>query len=337
MSPLNKLFITAAMALFLTACKHDKLDIDVSDVKVPEVKFMRFEKDLFSITPQNLNVKKQELEKKYGSFYYMFANSIKGRGNPNDTNSLLEFVGNKDMYDAYKETQKSISDADITELETGLTECLKRIKYHFPNHKLPKHFTTCMSGFDFNFAYPDSVMGVSLDMYLGRTNMFYKMLQWPNYQVRLLNKEYMLPDMVRGWMLSEFDTNDSINNLLNNMILFGKVYYACDAILPDVADSIKIGYSKNQITYCKEFEKNLWGYLAAENRLYDNNLKVVIELTNDGPYTAAISKECPPRIAMWVGWQIVKSYMKNNESVTLEQLMKEKDAQKILSKSKYRP
>ena len=337
MSPLNKLFITATTILFLTACKHDKLDIDVSDVKVPEVKFMRFEKDLFAITPQNSNVKKQELEKKYGSFYYMFTNSIKGRSNPNDTNSLLEFVGNKDMYDAYKETQKSISDADITELETGLTECLKRIKYHFPNHKLPKHFTTCMSGFDFNFAYPDSVMGVSLDMYLGRTNMFYKMLQWPNYQVRLLSKEYMLPDMVRGWMLSEFDTNDSINNLLNNMILFGKVYYACDAILPGVADSIKIGYSKNQIAYCKEFEKNLWGYLAAENRLYDNNLKVVIELTNDGPYTAAISKECPPRIAMWVGWQIVKSYMKNNESVTLEQLMREKDAQKILSKSKYRP
>ena len=77
--------------------------------------------------------------------------------------------------------------------------------------------------------------------------------------------------------------------------------------------------------------------MAANNRLYDNNMKTVIELTNDGPYTAAISKECPPRIAMWVGWQIVRSYMKNNESVTLEQLMAEKDAQKILSKSKYRP
>lgn len=337
MSLFNKLFITTTAILFLVSCTRNKLDVDVSEIKVPEVKFMRFEKDLFSVTPQNFPSKKKELERKYGSFYYMFLNSIRGRGNPNDTNVILDFTGNKDMRDAFNETQKSVSDADIAELEAGLTECLKRIKYHFPNHKLPKHFTTCMSGFDFNFSYPDSVMGVSLDMYLGRTNVFYKMLQWPNYQVRLLNKEYMLPDMVRGWVISEFDNTDSINNLLNNMILFGKVYYACDAILPNVADTIKIGYTQKQMDYCKTYEKNVWGYMAAENRLYDNNLKTVIELTNDGPYTASISKECPPRIAMWIGWQIIKSYMKNNESVTLEQLMAEKDAQKILSKSKYRP
>jgi uncharacterized protein YjaZ len=40
---------------------------------------------------------------------------------------------------------------------------------------------------------------------------------------------------------------------------------------------------------------------------------------------------------MWVGWQIVKSYMKSNKEVTLSDLMNEIDAQKILSKSKYRP
>jgi hypothetical protein len=37
-----------------------------------------------------------------------------------------------------------------------------------------------------------------------------------------------------------------------------------------------------------------------------------------------------------VGLQIVRSYMKNNE-VTLAELMKETDSQKILNKSKYRP
>jgi hypothetical protein len=40
---------------------------------------------------------------------------------------------------------------------------------------------------------------------------------------------------------------------------------------------------------------------------------------------------------MWLGQQIVKSYMKHNSDVTLEDLMNEKDAQKILSKSKYKP
>lgn len=337
MKHLNKLFITVFISALLAACTHDKLDVDVTDINVPTVKFDRFEKEFFAINGNNITSKLPAIEKKYGAFYYMFVNTIKGRGNPEDTNSVLAFVTNKDMHDAYLETQKTISDKDIEDLENGMTDAMKRFKFHFPKRKLPKHFTTCMSGFDYNFAYPDSVMAVSLDMYLGKEHPFYKMLQWPHYQVRLLNKEYMVPDMVRGWLISEFDNTDSINNVLNNMILFGRIFYACDALLPDIHDSIKIGYSTAQMNYCKEFEKNLWGYMAANNRLYDNNMKTVIELTNDGPYTGAISKECPPRIAMWIGWQVVRSYMKNNESVTLEQLMAEKDAQKILSKSKYRP
>lgn len=337
MSHFNKLFITALAGLLFYSCEHDKLDVDVKDVKVPEVKFNRFEKEFFSITPQNISAKTNELQKKYGAFYYMFVNTVSGRGNPNDTNSIIAFTTNKDMHDAYLETQKVFTDGSLAELESGLTECMKRFKYHFPKRKLPKQFVTCMSGFDYNFAYPDSIMAVSLDMYLGRENVFYKMLQWPNYQVRLLNKEYMLPDMVRGWLISEFDNGQPVNNLLNNMIQFGKIFYACDALLPEVHDSIKIGYTTAQMKYCDEYEKNVWGYFASNNILYENSLKTIGEYTSDGPFTSAISKQCPPRIAMWIGWQVVKSYMKNNESVTLEQLMDEKDAQKILSKSKYRP
>lgn len=337
MSQFNKLFITLFLALLLWNCSHEPLDINVDSVNVPSVKFMRFDKDFFSITAQNIDVKTRELEKKYGSFYYMFVSTIKRRGMPEDTNSLLAFVTNKDMHDAYLETQKVISDADILKLEVGLTEGVKRFKYHFPDRKLPKKFATCMSGFDYNFAYPDSVMAVSLDMYLGRNNPFYKMLQWPNYQVRVLSKEYMLADIIRGWMISEFDNTEPENDLIHNMIFYGKIFYACDALLPKVHDSIKISYSTAHMKYCKDYEKNLWGFFAANNLLYENNIKTVIEFTNDGPYTSAISKECPPRIAMWVGWQIVRSYMKNNEKVTLDQLMNEKDVLKILNKSKYRP
>lgn len=333
----NKLFITIITCLSFFGCRHDKLDVDVSDVKVPEVKFMRFERAFFGISEQNISTKTKELQLKYGAFYYMFVNTISGRSNPGDTNSILAFTTNKDMHDAYLETQKIFNDQSLNELEAGLTQCMKRFKYHFPKRKLPKQFATCMSGFDYNFAYPDSIMVVSLDMYLGRENVFYKMLQWPNYQVRLLNKEYMLPDMVRGWMISEFDNGQPVNNLLNNMIQFGKIFYACDALLPDTQDSVKIGYTTSQMNYCNAYEKNIWGYFAANNILYENSLKTIGEYTSDGPFTSAISKQCPPRIAMWIGWQIVKSYMKNNENISLEELMEEKDAQKILNKSKYRP
>jgi hypothetical protein len=111
----------------------------------------------------------------------------------------------------------------------------------------------------------------------------------------------------------------------------------CDGLLPQVQDSIKMGYTTDQMSYCYKNEKNLWGFFAKDNKLYDNDLKLVSEFTSDGPFTRAISKECPPRIAMWLGKQIVKSYMEHNNNVTLEDLMNEKDMQKILLKSKYKP
>ena len=110
-----------------------------------------------------------------------------------------------------------------------------------------------------------------------------------------------------------------------------------DGLLPNVNDSLKFGYTTKQLNTCLENEKNYWGFFVKDNKLFDNDLKIVSEFTTDGPFTRAISKDCPPRIAMWIGRQIVKSYMEHNEKVTLNDLMNEKDSQKILSKSKYKP
>jgi hypothetical protein len=174
-------------------------------------------------------------------------------------------------------------------------------------------------------------------MYLGDTAKFYQMLRYPQYQTRKMNKEHLMPDIARGWLLTEFDNTMPENTLLHHTIFWGKIYYAVNALLPRTADSLVIGYSSKQIELCRKYEKQYWGYFAEKNRLYENSLTIIRELTSEGPFTAAISRECPPRIAMWIGWQIVRSYMKKNEKVTLSELMTDMDAQKILNKSKYRP
>lgn len=332
----NNLFITLASALLLNACRNDRIEADISGINIPKVKFQRLDKDLFAITEQNQKQKEIELENAYGSFYKQFIYTIIN-ANKSDTNYILQFVKDKDMNNAYQEVLKTVSEKDINELEDNLTDCEKRFRYFFPQRKLPAKHIAYFSGFNYNIVYPDSTLGISLEMYLGKDSPYYKMLQWPYYQVRSLSKEYMLPNLVRGWLITEFDNAEPTNNLLSHMIFYGKIFYACDALMPDIQDSVKIAYSKQQLDYCNKYEKNLWGFFAQENRLYENNLKTVTEFTTEGPFTGSISKECPPRIAMWVGWQIVKSYMEHNESVTLEALMKDSDAQKILNKSKYRP
>lgn len=336
MKHFNNLLISAVFVGLFSSCGSDKLDIDTSNVNIKPVKIERLDRDLFGINTGNSDTKKKELENKYGNFYRQFIYSIIN-ANQKDSDFVLKFVSDKDMKGAYDDVQSSINDGDIANLESELTECEKRFRVLFPNRKLPKRHIAYFSGFNYNIVYPDSVLGISLEMYLGSDNKYYKMLQWPAYQRRTLRKEYMLPNLIRGWLITEFDNAQPVNNLLNHMIFYGKIFYACDALLPNLNDSLKISYSSQQMEYCLNYEKNLWGFFAQENRLYENNLKTVTEFTSEGPFTGAISKECPPRVAMWLGWQIVRSYMKNNGNVTLSELMADTDAQKILTKSKYRP
>ena len=71
--------------------------------------------------------------------------------------------------------------------------------------------------------------------------------------------------------------------------------------------------------------------------LFKTESTVRASYLNEGPFTAEISQESPGRLGVWIGWQIVDSYMRNNEQVTIQELMSEGDAQKILEQSFYKP
>lgn len=335
-----RVLYSIVISSILCSCQPNKLDVDISDIKTVPLKTMRLEDDLFSLNESNFETKTAEIEKKYGVFYDRYLMNPLRIGGTKDTmykKLTLMFLHDKEIRESYQYVKKTFPNTFIDELTNESNDCVKRFKYHFPKRMVPTKLITCVTGWNYSTAYTDSALVIGLDMYLGDTAKFYEMLRYPKYQIKNMNKNYILSDMVRGWMLTEFDNSDPVNTLLNHTIFYGKLYYAVNALLPNTQDSILIAYSTKQMKYCKEYEKKLWGYFAEKNRLYENNLKTLRELTSEGPFTGAISSDCPPRIAMWVGWQIVKSYMKNSKELSLEDLMNEKDAQKILSKSKYRP
>jgi hypothetical protein len=335
-----KLFLTSIAAVSLFSCGHNRLDIDTKNVTIPPVVFKRMDKDLFALNQNNIVAETPALEKKFGPFYNRFISSIINNAGVHDSlygQSLLRFLNDKDMSIASNDVAKAYSDNDVELIGDELTEAMKRYQALFPKKKAPQQYVTFMSGFNYNIVYVDSTLAVGLEMYLGKDYKYYSALQLPKFRTKTMTKEHIVPDAVRGMILTEFDNSDAVNNLLNHMIFYGKVFYLCDALLPNVHDSLKLGYTKVQLDYCDAYEKNLWGFFVKDQKLYANDLKIIGEYTSDGPFTGSISKECPPRIAMWLGRQIVKSYMEHNHDVSFEDLMNEKDAQKILSQSKYKP
>ena len=332
------LFIT--FGILFTNCQRNELDVDVSSTEIEPIQLLRLEKDLFALKPQNLVEKTKQLKSQYGLYYEHYIMSFLSRRGTSDSLypiSIFNFINDADVKDAFNYVRKLYPVNEVDKLQEQVTLMAKRFKYHFPEKKQPKRFITCLSGWNYAFSYMDTSLVIALDMYLGDTAKFYQMLRYPQYQTRKMNSLYILPDIAKGWLLTEFDNQAAQNALVHHTIFYGKLFYAMQALLPKTSDSLIIGYTAPQMNYCKKYEKNVWGYFAEKNRLYENNMNIVRELTTDGPFTGAISKDCPPRIAMWVGWRIISSYMKNNPETTLAELMADTDAQKILNKSKYRP
>jgi len=110
-------------------------------------------------------------------------------------------------------------------------------------------------------------------------------------------------------------------------------------ILPNVADTTKIGYSTAQLKWCKEFQSKIWAYFLEENLLYESDFPKIQKYLTEAPFTPGLGEknESAPKLAVWTGWQIVREYMDKHPEVTLPELMADNDAQKILNESKYRP
>lgn len=323
--------------ILLASCHNNPLKIDVSNIQIPPVKIDRLEKDMFNMPADSINAYTPKLEKKYGKFYDQFVIDVINNGGIRDSTynaGLRRFITDKDMHAVYDTCEKVYPDMSF--LESGLTDAFKHYKYYFPNASIPR-VVTAMSGFNYALAYKDSTLAVSLEMYLGKSP-YYTMLRFPEYKAMHMSKEYMLCDVIYGWLQSVYKPNEDKNDMLAAMVHEGKIRYLEDALLPDIGDTTKIWYTGKQLTWCKENEFNMWASLIQKKMIYSTDQTDIIKFTDDGPFTAAFNHDfCPARVGLWLGWQIVRSYMKNNHKMTIAQLMGETNADKILQKSGYKP
>jgi hypothetical protein len=163
---------------------------------------------------------------------------------------------------------------------------------------------------------------------------------FPHYLSRNFTPENMVPRVIEHMAREDmFPENDSSKTMLSKMIYSGKILYFMDMILPEVPDTVKIGYTGAQLQWCKDFEPKIWAYFLDQNLLYESDYPRIQKYLSEAPFTPGLGEknESAPKLGIWTGWQIVREYMNKNPDVTLLQLMTNTDAQKILNGAKYKP
>ena len=316
---MRKITFVIALTLALISCDN-KSKVEKAVEAIPlEIMVERFDKLFFETPAQDLNKLKKE-------FPYFFPSG-------NDDSVWLNKMKNPLWRELYTEVQKKYSNFEPVQKE--LETLFKHIKYYFPKTKTPKVITV-ISEMDYNnkVIYADSLLIISLELYLGKDHKFY---QFPNYLKQNFEQKQILPDVVSSFSIQKIPPV-SDNNLLGQMIYFGKQLVLKDHLLPDYSDADKMGYMPEQVKWCQENESYMWRYFIENELLYNNDQKLNNRFINPAPFSKfylEIDNESPGSVGSWIGWQIVRSFMKNNE-VPLEELLK-MNAKEIFEKSKYKP
>ena len=328
---LNKTLLIPLLTLILFSCASDPLDIDISSIEV-EIEVKRMEQELFQPKSINISETHSQLLEKYGILYQLFFESMLGEGSVHDpmaSTYLEKFMENKDMQNFYLEIDTKFN--DFSAYETEFIEAYKHYKYYFPDSTIPE-IITFYSNFNAN-AFPlGNQLGIGLDMYLGTDNEIVKSIptaSLPQFIKDKMDSKFLVADGIKYWLFNRFFEEDN-HNFLAEIISSGKIMYLMDAILPNKSDAIKMGYTEEEITWCKTNELNIWEILINEELLYSKDKKKIAQFTTNGPFTKGLPEESPSMVGIWIGWQMVKDYVENT-GVSVVDLLAETNHRKILT------
>jgi hypothetical protein len=332
----KKLLTLAAILILFNSCNNNNFRIDVSHITI-EQDFVRFDRMLTDIDTSMLIDSALILANHYPDFWNLYTYRILnlgGVGNRAFNDKFLNYYSDYFLEDTYGNVEVVFE--DFSQLEEGILEAFKHYAHYFPGEVIPDIYTY-VGAYNQSVVVADSFIGLALEKYQGSSCDFYYQLSIPSFGRFKMQAEFLVTDCIRAWGQTEFLYSDSLDNLISRMIYEGKLMYFTKAMVPEKHDSVFIQYTGKQLDWCKQFEAKMWTHLVEEKILFESKHDYIVRYIYDGPFTASFDQKSPARTGVWLGWQIVNSYMAKHPDVTLRELMNDNNYHNILNLSRYNP
>lgn len=316
-----RFYFTLLMVLwsFFSCSDKNESKIDVSKINI-DFTIRRYDQDFYNATKKTLPLIKEK-------YPYLF---------PKEFTDSLSFIKimNENEQELFSETQKIYKDF-ISE-ETQLQSLFKHIKYFNKKFDAP-NVVTILSNIDYEsrIIYADSLLLVSLDVYLGKNHPYYS--DYPNYIKENNSKEHIIVDVANA-IIDKQILQSHKRRFIDKMIFEGKRMYLIDQYLPQVSDKEKIGFSTDKLNWAEANEMETWMYFVDRRLLFSTDSNLSKRFLENAPFSKFYLEQdnnSPGKIGVWIGWQIVKSYMHYNDVSLLELLKMDEDI--IFQNSKYKP
>ncbi len=235
---------------------------------------------------------------------------------------------------------EAIHKIDVNKLQNELQELFSHIKYYYPKFKSPKVyvFSSALQMAQDPIIYDEKSGFLFIDItgFMGDGNPNYKGLEL--YFQKSMNPGNIVPKVSQIFAES-IVTASTEQKFVDQLILNGKIMTLQDAFLPNFPDYLKMNYTAKQYDWAVSNEANIWNYFVESNLIFSDDPRLVERFISPGPFSkfyTEIDNESSPQIGIFTGWQICKSYLKQNPETKLVDFLKI-DAQTIFNKSGYKP
>lgn len=336
-----KLFASSFLIFifFLISCTNGKAP-DVSNIKV-DIPIERFDKSFFAIDTNNIAAGLKELMQAHPDFYTDFMQQVLGVSG-SDTNKVTLDVS-KLFIRGYSSIYQSLSKqySDVNWLQKDIQKAFQYVKYYFPDYKTSK-IILFLGPLDApGVALTGSGIAVGLHQFGGNDFPAYQSMEaqqlFPAYISRRFEPQYIVANCMKAVIEDIYPDRSGARGLVEQMIEKGKHWWLLDKFLPVTPDSIKTGFTKQQLDWSTANEGLIWNdVIVTQKDLFTKDPLTIQNYIGEAPYTQSLGPLSPGNIGQWIGWQIVKKFADKNSSMNVADVLKT-DARKILEEAKYKP
>lgn len=318
---MKKAFILLFFLLVILSCKHEnKMEQEIRNMSM-DIKIERFDELFRETSAHNL----PKLKKDYP---FMFSEKYP---------DSFWIAKTKDTLQIKLLDEVSKVFPDVRKQEKEIRSLFQHIKFYFPEFNPPRIITTT-SFVDYRnrIIVTDTINLISLDCYLGSEHEFYQGIQ--KYIRDDFNKDHIVIDLATEYS-KKFIYQHTNKTLLDEMIYFGKQLYFKDVVLPFKTKAERISYTQKQLDWAHANESYIWRYFVERELLFSTDSKLPGRFINPAPFTKfyleEIDNQSPGKLGRYIGWQIVRAYIENNEVSLKEMLIT--SPEDIFNNSKFKP
>ena len=309
---INAFFLFVLLANMLTSCDVERQTPKyIPDIKGIErkVELIRFEQEFFNLDTTQLATSLNALKEKHLGFTMGFLSKFIGvRDAESELPTVYGYLNYADARYTYDSIQQVFS--DLSTIQQQLNELATYYSYYFPDAFPIEKAYTFLSEYhgDRLAVLEQGFIGLPLDMALGEGYSPYNHLKIPQYDQRTCNKEHLVAkasNAVAQTLAMQYLRAPGAH-LIDKMLYEGKIFFLTDILLPNVADSLKFGFSDYQMQYCTKGELMLYEHLSKEELIYSNDHGKTSKYVTKGPFNPQL--DLPGNSGSWLGYRMVCSY-----------------------------